>query len=55
MERIGVLPDTTTSWTTWSSEFRAPFFSRYGFVVPSPVPQQNSAGDPIFRACTPGS
>ncbi len=53
MERTSVLPTPATSWATWTSSFRGPFFERHGFHVPTPVPQQNSASEPVFRACAP--
>lgn len=53
LEHTRTLADNATSWSTWTTEYRAPFYERYGFSVPAPVPQQNSLGDPRYHPCTP--
>jgi hypothetical protein len=57
-ERTSVLADEATSFDTWVSTYRTPFYTRYGFKVPAVVPQTNdprnpSQGTPYFEACTP--
>ncbi len=52
-ERSSVLPDTATSLNTWINNYRIPFFSRYGFKVPTPVPQTSSDGMAWWQPCTP--
>jgi hypothetical protein len=52
-ERTSVLPDTTTSLDSWITTYRSPFFTRYGFKVPSPVPQQSSDGMAWWQPCVP--
>lgn len=57
-ERTSVLADETTSFDTWVSTYRTPFYQRFGFKVPAVVPQTNdvrnpSQGTPYFEACTP--
>jgi hypothetical protein len=57
-ERTSVLADEATSFDTWVSTYRTPFYSRFGFKVPAVVPQTNdprnpSQGTPYFEACTP--
>jgi hypothetical protein len=57
-ERTSVLSDEATSFDTWTSTYRTPFYSRFGFKVPAVVPQTNdprnpSQGTPIYEACTP--
>jgi len=52
-ERSSVLPDTATSLNTWINNYRIPFFSRYGFKVPTPVPQTSSNGMAWWQPCTP--
>ena len=53
LERIGVLDDPATSLGVWAEEYRAPFYDRFGLVLPATIPQENSDGDPLFQACTP--
>ena len=53
LERTGVLPDPATSLDTWTSDYRTPFYDRFGLEVPSPVPQQTSDGTEHFQACVP--
>jgi hypothetical protein len=58
LERTSVLPDTQTSFMTWTAMYRSPFYARYGFKVPSVVPQTNDVrnpaqGMPIYEACVP--
>jgi hypothetical protein len=50
-ERIHVLDDPETSWQAWGLVFRYIYFQRFGFHVPSPVPQENSDGVPWFEDC----
>jgi hypothetical protein len=57
-ERTSVLADEATSFDTWVSAYRTPFYQRFGFKVPAVVPQTNdvrnpSQGTPYFEACTP--
>jgi hypothetical protein len=57
-ERTSVLPDTQTSFGTWTATYRAPFYGRFGFKVPPVVPQTNDVrnpaqGTPVFEACAP--
>lgn len=51
-ERIGRLEDTSTSYATWQSAYRRPFFEAYGFDAPSIVPMETPPGRPVFRPCT---
>ncbi len=51
-ERIRVLSDPAVSWSAWGTSYRSTYFTRFGFDVPSPVPQENSAGTPVFDGCT---
>ncbi len=56
-ERARLLPGTS-GFATWKSDYRAPFYRRFGFKVPSPVPQtvkcpEDSAARPVFQACAP--
>lgn len=53
LERTQVLPAPATSMDVWAADHRAPFFERFGFAVPSVVPQTNSDGTPFFEACVP--
>ena len=53
-ERIHVLDDPISAWDTWKTEYRESFFRRFGFQIPAPVPQENSAGEPFFDACGAG-
>jgi hypothetical protein len=48
----------TTGFATWKASYRVPFYQRYGFKVPSTVPQtlkcpEDSAARPVFEACAP--
>jgi hypothetical protein len=55
--RTGILSGTNqAAFDVWAGVYRTPFFERFGFVVPSPVPQlaECSAGDmPVYEACAP--
>lgn len=51
-ERIHVLDDPTVSYSVWVDTYRTPYFARFGFAVPDPVPQQNSSGESFFDDCT---
>ena len=56
-DRTRILPGTS-GFATWKSHYRGPFYQRYGFKVPSPVPQtlkcpEDSAARPVFQACVP--
>jgi hypothetical protein len=56
-DRTRILPGTS-GFATWKSDYRGPFFQRYGFKVPSPVPQtlkcpEDSAARPVFQDCVP--
>jgi hypothetical protein len=58
LERTSILPDTQTSFMSWTSMYRSPFYSRFGFKVPAVVPQTNNVrnpaqGMPIYEACMP--
>jgi hypothetical protein len=50
-ERIGRLNDTSTSYATWQSQYRQPFYNVYGFDVPSEVPMETPPGRPVFTPC----
>jgi len=50
-ERIGVLSDTTTSYTAWQASYRRHFFEVYGFDVPAVVPMETPPGRPVFVPC----
>jgi hypothetical protein len=52
-ERSSVIPDPATSLDTWSSTYRTPFFTKFGFKVPTPVPQTSSDGKAWWMPCTP--
>jgi hypothetical protein len=52
-ERIGVLDDPAASLDTWTRIYRAPYYDRFGLVLPDTIPQENSDGEPLFFACTP--
>jgi hypothetical protein len=52
-----ILPGTS-GFATWKSQYRAPFYARFGFEVPNPTPQtlkcpEDAAARPVFTACTP--
>jgi hypothetical protein len=55
--RTGVLSGTNdAAFETWAGVYRSPFFERFGFTVPTPVPQlaECDAGDmPVYEACAP--
>jgi hypothetical protein len=56
-DRTRILPGTS-GFATWKSQYRTPFYQRYGFKVPATVPQtlkcpEDSAARPVFEDCTP--
>ena len=51
-ERIGQLADTSTSYATWQSTYRGPFYAAYGLDVPADVPMETPPGRPVFVPCT---
>jgi len=52
-ERTSVIADPATSLDTWTSAYRTPFFTKFGFKVPTPVPQTSSDGKAWWMPCTP--
>ena len=50
-ERIGKLDDTATSYATWQSQYRQPFYGVYGLDVPEVVPMETPPGRPVFVPC----
>ena len=50
-ERIGRLNDTATSYATWQTQYRVPFYDAYGFDVPPNVPMETPPGRPVFVPC----
>jgi hypothetical protein len=52
-ERTALLPDPTTSFGTWVTDYRQPFYDEFGFHIPSTVPQENNKGEAKFEACIP--
>ena len=53
-ERIGRLNDTATSYATWQTQYRVPFYDAYGFDVPPNVPMETPPGRPSsFPASSP--
>lgn len=52
-ERTSVIADPATSLDAWTNTYRTPFFTKFGFKVPSPVPQQSSDGKAWWMPCTP--
>lgn len=52
-ERIGQLPDTATSYATWQSTYRGPFYATYGMDIPAVVPMETPPGRDVYRPCTP--
>ena len=53
-----MLPGSTQqAFDTWKNTYRSPFFARFGFAVPSPVPQtlkcEAEAEKPVYEACVP--
>jgi hypothetical protein len=56
-ERARILSGTN-GFATWKSDYRGPFYQRYGFKVPNPVPQtlkcpEDSTARPVFQDCVP--
>ena len=56
-QRSGVLASGDAGFSTWTSGYRAAFFTRFGFSVPAVVPQTNNVrnpaqGMPVYEACT---
>ena len=56
--RTGILEGSTSeAFATWKGAYRGPFFQRFGFQVPSPVPQtircSGEAEKPVYEACVP--
>jgi hypothetical protein len=56
--RTGLIPGTVQqAFATWKAMYRLPFFSRFGFSVPAPVPQtlrcDGEAEKPVYEACVP--
>ncbi len=56
-DRTRILPGTS-GFATWKSQYRTPFYQRFGFKVPATVPQtlkcpEESAARPVFEACVP--
>jgi hypothetical protein len=59
-QRSGVLESGDAGFGAWTSGYRSPFFARFGFSVPSVVPQTNDVrnpaqGTPVYEACTGAS
>ena len=52
-ERTSVITDPATSLDTWSGTYRTPFFAKFGFKVPTPVPQTSSDSKTWWMPCTP--
>lgn len=57
-QRAGILDVGSAGFDVWVAEYRQPFYERFGFAVPDPVPQSNDVrnpaqGTPIFEACVP--
>jgi hypothetical protein len=56
-DRARILPGTS-GFATWKSQYRTPFYQRFGFKVPATVPQtlkcpEDAAARPVFEACVP--
>jgi hypothetical protein len=56
-ERARILSGSS-GFATWKSTYRKPFYQRFGFKVPAPVPQtlkcpEDSAARPVFQDCAP--
>jgi hypothetical protein len=56
--RTGIIPGSTQqAFDTWKAMYRGPFFQRFGFTVPAPVPQtlkcETEAEKPVYEACVP--
>jgi hypothetical protein len=50
-ERCGILSDPATSFATWISSYRKPFYGALKFQTPAVVPQQNNVGTAWFMRC----
>jgi hypothetical protein len=58
LHRTEIIPAASEqmAFQTWKATYRQPFFKRFGFSVPSPVPQSltcDSGAKTVFEACTP--
>jgi hypothetical protein len=58
MFRTGVITGTLQqAFATWAGRYRQPFFRRFGFSVPTPVPQTlrcpAQMDRPVYEACAP--
>jgi hypothetical protein len=56
-DKTRILPGSN-GFATWKSQYRGPFYQRFGFKVPTPVPQtlkcpEDSAARPVFQDCAP--
>jgi hypothetical protein len=56
--RSGLLAGSVQqAFGTWKAMYRTPFFQRFGFSVPTPVPQtvrcEGEAERPVYEACMP--
>jgi hypothetical protein len=53
-DRTGLLPGNT-GFAVWKSDYRSAFYRRFGFRVPSPVPQTltcpGGTAQPVYEAC----
>jgi hypothetical protein len=52
-ERSSVIPDPATSLDAWANTYRTPFFTKFGFKAPTPLPQTSSDGKAWWMPCTP--
>jgi len=52
-ERTSVIADPATSLDAWTSTYRTPYYTKFGFKVPAPLPQQSSDGKAWWMPCTP--
>ncbi|HMJ52341.1 MAG TPA: M64 family metallopeptidase [Polyangiaceae bacterium] len=52
-ERSSVLTDPATSLDAWTNTYRTPFYTKFGFKVPTPLPQTSSDGKAWWMPCTP--
>ena len=47
----------TAAFAVWKSTYRQPFFARFGFTVPTPVPQtltcMDNVAKPVWEPCVP--
>jgi hypothetical protein len=50
-ERIGELGSASTSYATWQSSYRQPFFAANGLDIPATVPLETPPGRPVFLPC----